>query len=66
MRFVNKRLMGLAILMAVLLGLETPFNAATYAFIFTIIGGKHLAWSLTCVYCGRKVCFSICAICICK
>ncbi|WP_143461961.1 ATP-binding cassette domain-containing protein [Levilactobacillus enshiensis] len=44
MKFVNKRLMGLAILMAVLLGLETPFNAATYAFIFTIIGGKHLAW----------------------
>ncbi|MFC6261240.1 ATP-binding cassette domain-containing protein [Levilactobacillus fujinensis] len=44
MKFVNQKLAGLAIVMAVLLGLETPFNAATYAFIFTIIGGKHLSW----------------------
>lgn len=44
MKFVNKKLVGLAIFTAVLAGLSTPFNAAMYAFIFHIIETKHISW----------------------
>jgi len=44
MKFVNKKLVGLAIFTAVLAGLSTPFNAAMYAFIFHIIETKHVSW----------------------
>ncbi|WP_125583535.1 ATP-binding cassette domain-containing protein [Levilactobacillus cerevisiae] len=42
MKFVNKKLAGLAIVTAILAGLDTPFNAWMYAYIFQIIDTKNV------------------------
>ena len=42
MKFVNKKLAGLAIVTAILAGLDTPFNAWMYATIFNIIDTKNV------------------------
>lgn len=44
MQFVSKRWVGLAVLTAILVGLQTPFNSAMYAFIFKIISEKRASW----------------------